>query len=158
MAAPLFLRGVPLLRLRLHQHRCFAAAILTPRPQSAVPEPSTANPDEHKSCSSQSTATLGVKDPPKYPRLNDLEYRKWKDKEDEILRDVGPIILLTKDILHSDRYKDGECLTSEDEKAVVEKLLSYHPHSLDKIGCGLDSIMVSYPSAYSFGGCFNAVV
>lgn len=56
------------------------------------------------------------------------------------------------------RYKDGECLTSEDEKAVVEKLLSYHPHSSDKIGCGLDSIMVSYPSAYSFGGCFNAVV
>ncbi|KAG5543517.1 hypothetical protein RHGRI_016298 [Rhododendron griersonianum] len=103
MAAPLFLRGVPLLRLRLHQHRCSAVAILTPRPQSAVPEPSTTNPDEHKSCSSQSTATLSAKDPPKYPRLTDLQYRKWKDKEDEILRDVGPVILLTKDILHSDR-------------------------------------------------------
>ncbi|XP_058221115.1 protein DCL homolog, chloroplastic [Rhododendron vialii] len=157
MAAPLFLRGVPLLRLRLHQHRCSAAAILTPRPQSAVPEPSTRNPDEHKSCSSQSTATLGVKDPPKYPRLNDLEYRKWKDKEDEILRDVGPIILLTKDILHSDRYKDGECLTSEDEKAVVEKLLSYHPHSLDKIGCGLDSIMVDRHPQFICSRCLFVV-
>lgn len=55
------------------------------------------------------------------------------------------------------RYKDGECLKSEDERAVVEKLLSYHPHSVDKIGCGLDSIMVSYPSAYSFGRYYTIV-
>lgn len=40
------------------------------------------------------------------------------------------------------RYMDGERLTDEDEKAVVENLLTYHPHSEDKIGCGLDSIMV----------------
>jgi len=41
------------------------------------------------------------------------------------------------------RYMDGGTLTLEDEKAVVEKLLAYHPHSEDKIGCGLESIMVS---------------
>lgn len=41
------------------------------------------------------------------------------------------------------RYIDGETLTTEDEKFVVEKLLAYHPHSEDKFGCGLDSIMVS---------------
>lgn len=40
------------------------------------------------------------------------------------------------------RYMDGERLSAEDEKEVVEKLLVYHPHSEDKIGCGLDSIMV----------------
>ena len=40
------------------------------------------------------------------------------------------------------RYMDGERLNAEDEKAVVEKLLAYHPHAEDKIGCGLDSIMV----------------
>ena len=38
---------------------------------------------------------------------------------------------------------DGEQLIVEDEKAVVEKLLAYHPHYEDKIGCGLESIMVS---------------
>lgn len=37
---------------------------------------------------------------------------------------------------------DGERLKPEDEKAVVEKLLRYHPRAEDKIGCGLDSIMV----------------
>lgn len=39
---------------------------------------------------------------------------------------------------------DGERLTHEDEKVVVDKLLVHHPHSEDKIGCGLDSIMVSF--------------
>lgn len=38
---------------------------------------------------------------------------------------------------------DGERLNAEDEKTVVKRLLAYHPHSEDKIGCGLDSIMVS---------------
>ncbi|CAL9750717.1 unnamed protein product [Musa acuminata subsp. burmannicoides] len=42
------------------------------------------------------------------------------------------------------RYGDGERLSAEDEKEVIEKLLTYHPHSEDKIGCGLDSIMVTY--------------
>jgi hypothetical protein len=37
---------------------------------------------------------------------------------------------------------DGEQLTPEDEKVVVERLLAHHPHSQDKIGCGIDSIMV----------------
>lgn len=41
---------------------------------------------------------------------------------------------------------DGERLTLKDEKIVVEKLLAYHPHADDKIGCGLDSIMVSCKS------------
>ena len=42
------------------------------------------------------------------------------------------------------RYMDGERLTVADEEAVVGKLLFHHPHSEDKIGCGLDSIMVSF--------------
>ena len=43
------------------------------------------------------------------------------------------------------RYGDGECLCPKDENVVVEKLLSYHPRAQDKIGCGLDAIMVSQP-------------
>lgn len=41
------------------------------------------------------------------------------------------------------RYMDGARLSAEDEKVVVERLLAYHPQSEDKIGCGLESIMVS---------------
>lgn len=39
---------------------------------------------------------------------------------------------------------DGERLTSEDEKIVVDRLLAHHPHAEDKIGCGLESIMVRF--------------
>lgn len=42
------------------------------------------------------------------------------------------------------RYGDGECLSPKDENIVVEKLLAYHPRAEDKIGCGLDAIMVSH--------------
>ncbi|EPS63283.1 hypothetical protein M569_11501 [Genlisea aurea] len=87
-----------------------------------------------KPCKESSSAFL--------PRLDDPEFRKWKRKEAEILGDIEPLIRLTKDILHSDRYFDGERLSAVDEKAVVDNLLAYHPHSGDKIGCGLDSIMV----------------
>ncbi|RVX00012.1 hypothetical protein CK203_024798 [Vitis vinifera] len=55
----------------------------------------------------------------------------------------GAVLLLYLTDFLAVRYMDGERLTAEDEKAVVEKLLIYHPHSEDKIGCGLDCIMVS---------------
>ncbi|KAK6938644.1 hypothetical protein RJ641_032152 [Dillenia turbinata] len=65
--------------------------------------------------------------------------------------DIEPIICFTKEILHSDslnavdkyirRYMDGEHLSAEDEKAVINRLLAYHLHAEDKIGCGLNSIM-----------------
>ena len=41
------------------------------------------------------------------------------------------------------RNMDGDLLAVEDEKIVVEKLLPYHPDYEDKIGCGIESIMVS---------------
>lgn len=52
-------------------------------------------------------------------------------------------IVLLVSWIYDTRYMDGECLTVEDEKVIVEKLLAYHPHSEDKIGCGIESIMVS---------------
>ncbi|KAK1299647.1 hypothetical protein QJS10_CPB13g00515 [Acorus calamus] len=84
-------------------------------------------------------------------------YRRWKEAEAEILEDVEPIILFVKDILHSERYLDGARLTSEDEKQVVEKLLSHHPHSNDKIGCGLDSIMVDRHPQFKTSRCLFVV-
>ncbi|XP_057986872.1 uncharacterized protein LOC110663680 isoform X2 [Hevea brasiliensis] len=140
MAALLFLRGIPFLRVRLGRQR-LAAGTLSPlrHPWSSTADPTKV--DEEVSTAGKTTAVLSARDPPNYPRWDDPDYRKWKDKEEEILRDIEAIVTLTKEILHSDRYLDGEHLTAEDEKAVVENLLTYHPNSEDKIGCGLDSIM-----------------
>ncbi|GJR40584.1 hypothetical protein Tco_1216268 [Tanacetum coccineum] len=54
-------------------------------------------------------------------------------------------------------YKNGERLTSADEKMVIEKLLAYHPHSEDKIGCGIDYIMVDRHPHYRFARCLFVV-
>ncbi|XP_037493896.1 uncharacterized protein LOC105630912 isoform X2 [Jatropha curcas] len=142
MAAPLLLRGIPLLRLR-HNHHRLAVRILSPLRQSWCSAADSTRLDEEVTTAEKSTAVLSARDPSNYPIWDDPDYRKWKDKEDEILRDIEPITCLTKEILHSDRYLDGERLTADDEKLVVEKLLTYHPNSEDKIGSGLDSIMVN---------------
>ncbi|MBA0565945.1 hypothetical protein Godav_009087 [Gossypium davidsonii] len=103
MAAPLLLKGIPLLRLRLQRYNCLSARIVSSpcRPWCAAAEP-TGHQDEVSS-SEKSSVVLTVKDPPKYHRWDDPDYRKWKDKEEEMLRDIEPIILLVKEILHSSR-------------------------------------------------------
>ncbi|CAN8277981.1 unnamed protein product [Cochlearia groenlandica] len=90
-------------------------------------------------------------------RFEDPDYRKWKNLEAEILGDIEPIILLAKDILHSDRYLDGERLDFDDEKIIIEKLLAYHPYSNDKIGCGLDFIMVDRHPQFRHSRCLFVV-
>nr|KJB29295.1 hypothetical protein B456_005G101200 [Gossypium raimondii] len=144
MAAPLLRKGIPLLRLRLQRYNLLAAGIPPSprRPWCAAAE--STGLEEEVSSAEKSSAVPSVRDPKKYHMLDDPDYRKWKDKEEEILRDIQPIISLAREILHSNRYKDGEGLTVADEEAVVDMLLRYHPHSEDKIGCGLDSIMVSF--------------
>lgn len=104
MAAPMLLRGFPLLRLRLQlQHHRLAAGrlSLTRWPLCTAAAESTRPEENASSPSDNSGSVQSVKDSPKYPRWNDSDYRQWKDKEEEILRDIEPILLLTKDILHS---------------------------------------------------------
>ncbi|KAI5655253.1 hypothetical protein M9H77_32440 [Catharanthus roseus] len=158
MAAPL-LRGLPLLRHRLHLHRSIiVTSLLTRRFWSTLSEPTPASDNISASLSAgQSISVLSGTDPPKHPRWDDPDFRKWKNKEAEILKDIEPVTSATKAILHSDRYLDGERLTAEDERLVVERLLAYHPHSEDKIGCGLDSIMVDRHPQFRNSRCLFVV-
>ncbi|KAL7155008.1 hypothetical protein ABFS83_03G044400 [Erythranthe nasuta] len=160
MAAPLLLRALPLLRLRLvqhHSHLRLYSGSTDRRPFcSAAADSSVADGESPPSLSQIFSPKTG-KDLRQYPRWDDPDYRKWQDKESKILEDIEPIICLTKEILHSDRYLDGERLTPEDEKAVVDKLLAHHPHSQDKIGCGLDSIMVDRHPQFRHSRCLFVV-
>ncbi|KAM7514372.1 hypothetical protein LguiA_003955 [Lonicera macranthoides] len=156
MATPLLFRGIPLLRSRIHhQHHRLVLAVCLPtrRPWSTAPEP--IRPDEN--LSSEKTTPSSAKPSPKLRRWEHPDYCKWKVKEKEILEDIEPIIFLTKNIIHSHRYMDGDRLDAEDEKAVVDKLLAYHPHFEDKIGCGLDSIMVDRHPIFRHSRCLFVV-
>lgn len=109
MAGPLLLREVLLPRFRLHNYRRFAAGIavtLTPhRLFCSAPTilESSREADEKSSYADELFTLLRAKDPPNYQRTDDPEYREWKDKKEEILKDIEPIIKLTKNILHSRR-------------------------------------------------------
>ncbi|KAL9243642.1 hypothetical protein vseg_017502 [Gypsophila vaccaria] len=164
MAAPHpLLRCLPLLRLRLRlrlrlelRHRNIAGGVFALLPRCSLASESIITSD----CDvmNQATELLRVKHSPKlFTKIDDPEYRKWKDKEDEILDDIEPTSFLAKQILHSPRYMDGERLTRADEKFVLEKLLAYHPHSEDKIGCGLDSIMVDRHPQFKHSRCLFVV-
>ncbi|KAK9756427.1 hypothetical protein RND81_01G096400 [Saponaria officinalis] len=159
MAAPHpLLRCLPLLRLRLHfRYQNIAAGVFA---SLRHPTCSFASESISSDCDvmKQANELLRIKNSPKlFSKIDDPEYRKWKDKEDEILRDIEPTSLFAKEILHSDRYMDGERLTTDDERYVWEKLLAYHPRSADKIGCGLDSIMVDRHPQYKHSRCLFVV-
>ncbi|TKY75026.1 DCL protein [Spatholobus suberectus] len=163
MASPLLLRQALLLRVCVHNYQRFTAGDVAARHRlwcSAAANLPSDEADEKTSSGSISNSSNARK--AQYPSSHarwedDHDYRKWKDKEEEILRDIEPIVLLAKDILHSRRYMDGERLSVEDEKAVVEKLLAYHPQSEDKIGCGLESIMVDRHPQYRQSRCLFVV-
>ncbi|KAK8487982.1 hypothetical protein V6N12_024949 [Hibiscus sabdariffa] len=157
MAASLLPKGIPLLRLRLQRFNLLAAGIISSpcRPICTAAEPAG---DEEKISSAEKTnAVPSQGDPPKCDMLDDHGRMKWEDKKEEILRDIQPIQSLAKEILHSNRYMDGEHLTDADEKAVVERLLRYHPESEDMIGCGIDSIMVDRHPEYRSSRCLYVV-
>ncbi|CAL0323800.1 unnamed protein product [Lupinus luteus] len=150
MATPLLMRQVLLRRLRFtvaapHRLWCNAA---TPTTNPSSSEHINEKPSSAITTTTTSNFLLTSKD---------LDYSKWKLEEDEILRDDEPIVVLTKDILHSSRYMDGEQLSVEDEKAIVQKLLPYHPHSEDKIGCGIYSIMVDRHHQFQHSRCLFVV-
>ncbi|CAI8599280.1 unnamed protein product [Vicia faba] len=147
MAAPHLLKQALLLRSCIHTYKHFTVRAVAARPRlwcSTAILPPSEKPNGNKLNSVNNTLNLrrGHYSSSSVRLEDEPEYRKWKDKEDEILNDIEPIHLLTKEILHSPRYMDGGRLTVEDEKIVVEKLLAYHPHSDDKMGCGLESIML----------------
>ncbi|XVF39931.1 hypothetical protein PTKIN_Ptkin01aG0072200 [Pterospermum kingtungense] len=67
---------------------------------------------------------------------------EWVDWEDMILEDTVPLVGFVRMILHSGKYRSGERLSPEHERAILERLLPYHPESEKKIGCGIDYITV----------------
>lgn len=103
MAAPLLRRGLPLIRLRLrlqHQRLALAVNLLNRRPWSTSAE--LTRPDKNLS-SVVNTSVPSSKEPPSYPRIDDPDFKTWKDIKEEILKDIEPKTLLVKEIIHSQR-------------------------------------------------------
>lgn len=129
-APPLLIRALPHLRLHLHlylrlnptlpaavcslvRRPCHTTTTATESPRPIRKPPSTTTPPPPPPTTTTTTyddkaKTSLLTKKQRYPKKdskweNDPDYRKWKDKESEILLDIDPITLLIKDILHSER-------------------------------------------------------
>ncbi|TKY75063.1 DCL protein [Spatholobus suberectus] len=82
---------------------------------------------------------------------------KWVDWEDQILEDTVPLVGFVRMILHSGQYENGDRLSPEHEKTILEKLLPFHPESEKKIGCGVDYITIGYHPDFERSRCLFIV-
>uniref|UniRef100_A0A2P2JN47 Protein DCLic n=1 Tax=Rhizophora mucronata TaxID=61149 RepID=A0A2P2JN47_RHIMU len=80
---------------------------------------------------------------PTVPAAKDYKEKEgdeWVDWEDRILKDTVPLVRFARMILHSGRYENGDRLSPEHERTIVDRLLAYHPDYEKKVGCGTDYI------------------
>lgn len=111
MTSLLLLRTLPLLRngflSHRHQVRIAAAGFLSRRQRLLCSLAEKPQLREDDSPGEEGSATAAISSKPSTGgdnwRFEDPDYRKWKNREAEILRDIEPVALLAKDILHSDR-------------------------------------------------------
>lgn len=67
------------------------------------------------------------------------------------------IILLKFTSRNCCRYESGDRLSPEHEKAILERLLPYHPQYEKKIGCGIDYITVGLHPEFENSRCLFIV-
>ncbi|XP_027939751.1 uncharacterized protein LOC114193945 isoform X2 [Vigna unguiculata] len=127
-------------RLRLHSFQGFTVA---PPQGHRLWCSATSSPEEATENASGGTHT-GCSDV-------EVDYPKGCVKEEKIVSDIAPVIQLAKHIIFSPRYKNGEPLSMEDERAVAKNLLIYHPDYEDKIGSGLYAITMVAGSTSPIG-------
>ncbi|GAB4852173.1 hypothetical protein Ancab_016363 [Ancistrocladus abbreviatus] len=82
---------------------------------------------------------------------------RWIDWEDQILQDTVPLVGFVRMILHSGKYESGDRLSPEHQKAILERLLPYHPECDKKIGCGVDYITIGYHPQFEESRCMFIV-
>lgn len=87
-------------------------------------------------------------------RTKDEELVDW---EDLILQDTVPLVGFVRMILHSGKYENGDRLSPEHEKTILERVLPYHPQSEKKIGCGIDFITIGFHPEFENSRCLFIV-
>ncbi|XP_076906212.1 uncharacterized protein LOC143562222 [Bidens hawaiensis] len=62
--------------------------------------------------------------------------------EQETFNEIEPIIQSIHRIMHHKGYNDGDPLSADDQTYILENVFNYHPEKAQKMGAGVDYIMV----------------
>ncbi|KAK7283942.1 hypothetical protein RIF29_13692 [Crotalaria pallida] len=79
-------------------------------------------------------------------------------EEQEVRKDIDPIMQSIKRIMHQQGYSDGDPLAAEDQAFVLENVFEHHPDKETKMGDGIDHVMVSRHSNFQDSRCMYVVL
>ncbi|CAM8925461.1 unnamed protein product [Rhodiola kirilowii] len=78
-------------------------------------------------------------------------------EEQEILSIVEPMAHTITRILHHSGYNEGDRLSADDEAYLLNQVFNYHPNKAEKMGAGVDHVVVNKHSTHQNSKCFYII-
>ncbi|KAI3709956.1 hypothetical protein L2E82_39726 [Cichorium intybus] len=77
--------------------------------------------------------------------------------EQEILAEIEPIMQSLRNIMQQEGYNDGDPLSAEDQKYILDNVFNHHPDKAQKMGAGVDYVMVTKHTQFQDSRCLYIV-
>ncbi|XP_057453654.1 DNA-directed RNA polymerase V subunit 1-like isoform X2 [Lotus japonicus] len=87
------------------------------------------------------------------PRLD-----MYSSEEQDILKDIEPIVQSIRRIMQQEGYNDGDPLGADDQQFILENVFEHHPDKETKMGAGVDYVMVSRHTSFQVSRCLYVVL
>ncbi|KAL2581678.1 hypothetical protein AAZV13_15G197500 [Glycine max] len=91
------------------------------------------------------------------PRAPGQRLDIYSSGEQDVLKDIEPIMQSIRRIMQQQGYNDGDPLAAEDQLFVLENVFEHHPDKETKMGTGIDYVMVNKHSSFQESRCFYVV-
>ncbi|CAA0808960.1 DNA-directed RNA polymerase V subunit 1 [Striga hermonthica] len=78
-------------------------------------------------------------------------------EEQDVLSEIESVMKNIRRVMHQTGYNDGDPISADDQKYIIDNVLNYHPDKAVKMGAGVDHIMVSRHGEFQDSRCFYAV-
>ncbi|XP_061336787.1 DNA-directed RNA polymerase V subunit 1 [Gastrolobium bilobum] len=92
------------------------------------------------------------------PRAPGQRLDIYSSEEQDVLKDIEPVMQSIRRIMQQQGYNDGDPLAAEDQQFVLENVFEHHPDKETKMGVGIDHVMVSRHSSFQDSRCFYVVL
>ncbi|MED6161256.1 hypothetical protein PIB30_059034 [Stylosanthes scabra] len=92
------------------------------------------------------------------PRAPGSRLDMYTSEEQEILKDIEPIMQSIRRILQQEGYNDGDPLAADDQTFILENVFEHHPDKENKMGAGIEHVMINKHSVHQESRCFYVVL
>ncbi|KAG2396532.1 DNA-directed RNA polymerase V subunit 1 DNA-directed RNA polymerase D subunit 1b [Vigna angularis] len=82
----------------------------------------------------------------------------YSSEEQDVLKEIEPIMQSIRRIMQQQGYNDGDPLAAEDQQFILENVFEHHPDKETKMGAGIDYVMVNRHSSFQDSRCFFVVL